>query len=314
MSRYDIVFIGTAIIDSIIKGFDPVPVSVTGYRAESGSLNIGGEAVNGSIAAAKLGMKTAVMCTLGDDAAGGMITADLMDHGVDTDCIVRSSVHPTPITTMFVAEDGSRKSITNKAHKYNFHPERYVELFSDTKAIVLGSLLRAPFDDPCVIKAVVQAAHSEGITVFADTKLPNFNKLSIDDFDDSLPMIDYITPNEDEGRYCTGEDDPGRMADTFLEKGSRNVIIKLGGKGCFFKNREEEIFLPAYGIDAVDATGAGDNFLAGFASEILRGKNESEALAFANACGAISATAVGAGTALRDREQVRKFMDENRIS
>ena len=313
MKRYDIVFIGTAIIDSIIKGFDPVPVSVTGYKAESGSLNIGGEAVNGSIAAAKLGMKTAIMCSLGDDAAGDMITAELMSHGVDTDCIVRSSDHPTPITTMFVAEDGSRKSITNKAHKYNFHPERYLELFSDTKAIVLGSLFRAPFDDASVIRTVVEAAHSKGITVFADTKLPNFTKLSIDDFAESLPMIDYITPNEDEGRYCTGEDDPQMMADALLQKGARNVILKLGGKGCFLKNRDEELLLPAYGIDAVDATGAGDNFLAGFASEILRGKSKSDALAFANACGAISTTAVGAGMALRDRDQVCEFMYENKM-
>lgn len=150
--------------------------------------------------------------------------------------------------------------------------------------------------------------------MFADTKLPNFNKLSIDDFADSLPMIDYITPNQDEGRYCTGEDDPGKMTDVFLEKGACNVIIKLGGRGCFFKNQDDELLLPAYGIDVVDATGAGDNFLAGFASEILRGESVREALAFANACGAISATAVGAGTALRDREQVLKFMDENRIS
>ena len=124
-------------------------------------------------------------------------------------------------------------------------------------------------------------------------------------------MIDFITPNEDEGRYCTGEDDPGRMADALLEKGVRNVIIKLGANGCLFRNRDKEILLPAYGIDAVDATGAGDNFLAGFASEILRGKSGSEALAFANACGAISATAVGAGTALHDADQVRKFMIEN---
>lgn len=312
MRGYDIVFIGTAIIDSIIKGFDPDPVSVTGYRAESGSLNIGGEAVNGSIAAAKLGMKTAVLCALGNDTAGDMIASELVSHGVDTDCIIRSPNHPTPITTMFVAEDGSRKSITNKAHKYNFHPERYADLFSDTKAVVLGSLFRAPFDDPGVIRSVVEAARSKGVTVFADTKLPNFTKVGIDDITDSLPMIDYITPNEDEGRYCTGEDDPREMADAFLKRGARNVIIKLGRKGCFFKNRDVEVLLPAYDIDAVDATGAGDNFLAGFASEILCGENVSDALAFANACGAVSTTAVGAGTALRDGDQVREFMAGSR--
>lgn len=56
MRKHEIVFIGTAIMDSIIRGFDPEPVSVTGFRAESGSVNIGGEAVNGAIAASKLGM------------------------------------------------------------------------------------------------------------------------------------------------------------------------------------------------------------------------------------------------------------------
>ena len=326
MSRYDIVFIGTAIIDSIIKGFDPEPVSATGFRAESCSLNIGGEAVNGAIAAAKLGMETAILCSLGNDKAGDMIKAELAEHNVDTSCIVRSDEHPTPVTTMFVAEDGSRKSITNEAHRYNFHPEQYAEAFSDAKAVVLGSLFRAPFDDPDVLRAVVEAAHKSGAFVFADTKLPNFRKLSLDDIKGSLPLIDFITPNEDEARYCTGEDDPDKAADIFLSKGVQNVIIKLGSKGCFFKGRdasesgegskyeegsiyeEETISLPAYDIDAVDATGAGDNFLAGFASEIIQGRSIREALTFANACGAICASAVGAGTALQNREQVQNLV------
>ena len=89
------------------------------------------------------------------------------------------------------------------------------------------------------------------------------------------------------------------------------MIIKLGGKGCFFKNKEESIFLPAFGIEAVDATGAGDNFLAGFAAEIIRGSSVRDALAFANACGAICSTAVGAGTALQSREQVLDFLKLN---
>ena len=123
MSRYDIVFVGTAIVDAILKGFDPQPVTATGYRADSCSLHAGGEAVNGSIAAAKLGMKTAILCPLGKDAAGSMIEAELAANGVDTGLIVRSEEHPTPVTTMFVAADGSRRSITNKAHRYNWHPE-----------------------------------------------------------------------------------------------------------------------------------------------------------------------------------------------
>ena len=159
-----------------------------------------------------------------------------------------------------------------------------------------------------MIRAITTEAYAKGITVFADTKLPNFTKINLNDIADSLPMIDYITPNEDEARYCSGEEEPEKMADVLLEKGVRNVIIKLGSKGCFFKNKEESLYLPAHDIDAVDATGAGDNFLAGFASELIRGSNVRQALAFANACGAICTSAVGADTALRDKTQVQNFM------
>ena len=309
MSRYDVVFIGTAILDSVIKGFDPEPVSVAGFRAESGSINAGGEGVNGSVAASKLGMKSALLCFLGKDQAGDLIEAELARFGVDTSCIIRTDDHPTPITTIFVAEDGNRKSITNNAHSYNFHPEQYPDMFTDTKAVVIGSLFRAPFNDPEVVRAVVSEAHSRGIPVFADTKIPNFRRLTLDDIADSLPMIDYITPNEDEARFFTGEDKPEKMAEAFLAKGVKNVIIKLGGKGCLLVNNEEKIHLYAHKIDVVDATGAGDNFMAGFVSEIIRGSDVKDALAFANACGAICATAVGTGTALRDREQVLKLVN-----
>jgi len=87
------------------------------------------------------------------------------------------------------------------------------------------------------------------------------------------------------------------------------VIIKLGNKGCLMKNAEKTVRLDAYAIDAKDATGAGDNFAAGFVSELIRGRTPEEALRFANACGAICTTAIGAGTALKNRDQVLSFMD-----
>ena len=304
MKTVDLVCVGMALVDSIIKGFDPNPVSASGYRAASGSLNVGGEAVNEAMAAAKLGMSTGILCSLGEDAAGDMIVAALDRCGVDTKPILRSVEHPTPVTTMFVRDDGTRRSITNGAHRYNFHPERHTDRFTGARALILGSLFRAPFDDPTIIHAVLTAAKAENQTVFADTKLPNFQFLKLEDLRDSLPLIDYITPNEDEARYFSGKESPEDMADVFLGCGVKNVIIKLGGKGCFFKNEEESVSLPACRISAIDATGAGDNFVAGFASEILRGASNADALRFANACGAICTTAVGAGTALKSREQV----------
>ncbi len=306
--QYDLICIGMALVDSIIRGFDPKPVSASGYRAASGSLNVGGEAVNEAVAAARLGLKTGIVCALGEDEAGAMVRGALLKNGVDISRTVKAP--GTPVTTMFVHADGTRKSITNEAHRHNFHPERDPAAFTDARALILGSLFRAPFDDPGIIFAVLQAAKAAGQMVIADTKLPNFRFLRLEDIRDALPLIDCITPNEDEARYFTGRESPDGMADALLSYGVKRVIVKLGAKGCLMKTPEKTVRLPRFAIRAVDATGAGDNFAAGFASELLRGKTAEEALLFANACGAICATAVSAGTALKSREQVLRFMEE----
>lgn len=312
--KLDILCIGTALVDSIIKGFNPEPVSASGYRAVSGSINVGGEAVNEAMTASKLGMATGILCSLGQDDGGEMVVNALKACGVYTDSVIRSNEHPTPVTTMFVNDDGTRKSITNSSHRYNFHPEKYPEIIASARALILGSLFRAPFNEKEVISTVLNIAKKEGVPVFADTKLPNFNKLSLEDIKESLPLVDYITPNEDEAKYYTGKSEPSEMADVFLNYGIKNVIIKLGGKGCFFKNSKTSIILPAYNINAVDATGAGDSFVAGFAAELLRGADIRTALIFANACGAICTTAVGAGTALKNRDQVVNFVSNSESS
>ena len=304
--NFDVICIGMALADLIIRGFDPTPVSASGYVAESASLNPGGEAVNEAVAAAKLGMKTGIFCALGNDPAGEIVRSELRKNGVDTRSVVGSPA--TPVTVMFVRADGTRKSITNQAHRFNFHPEKEPDLFTDARAVILGSLFRAPFDDPAVIHAVVSAAKAGGQLVLADTKLPNFRFLTLEDIRDSLPLIDWITPNEDEARHFTGKEEPEEMADVFLEYGVKNVVVKLGSRGCLLKNRETVLRLPPEEIEAVDATGAGDNFAAGLVSEILRGAAPEEALRFANACGAICTTAVGAGTALKNREQVLRLI------
>ena len=305
--NFDVICVGMALVDLIIRGFNPTPVSASGYVADSASLNAGGEAVNEAAAAAKLGLRTGILCALGNDPAGEIVLNGLRKVGVDVSSVIRTAA--TPVTTMFVKADGTRQSITNQAHRFNFHPEKEPSLFTNAKAVILGSLFRAPFDDPDVICGVVSAAKAAGQIIVADTKLPNFRVLTLEDIRDALPQIDYITPNEDEARYFTGETEPEAMADILLGYGVKNVVIKLGSRGCLLKNRNMTLRLPPEPVQAVDATGAGDNFVAGFVSELLRGAASEEALRFANACGAICTTAVGAGTALKDRNQVLSFLN-----
>ena len=229
-SKYDIITTGMALVDSIVIGYDPKPVHGRVFRAEGGSLYAGGEAVNSAIAAAKLGMKTAIFCHLGEDEAGRLVEEALKSNGVAVDAILKDQ-HPTPVSTLLVDCSGERSSVTNSAHRFNFRPDRYAESLAGAKAVIIGSLFRAPFDDAGIIKRFLEQVKENGSIVFADTKVPNFRELSLDDIRESLPLIDYITPNEDEARYFTGKTEPAEMAEVFHEAGAENVIIKLGNKG-----------------------------------------------------------------------------------
>ena len=312
--KFDAVVIGVALIDCVIKGFDPEPISSRGFHAESLTLAPGGEAFNQCMTAARLGAKVQIVCGLAEDASGDLICHQLQCAGTDTSAVIMRTEPGTPVTTMFVDGDGNRKSITGNAHAYNIHPEKYLEpLLSNADAVSLGSLFRAPFNDPDVIRAVLEMAKSHGLTIYADTKLPNARKLTLEDLKECLPMVDYITPNEDEALYYTGESDPEKAADVFLGYGIKNVIIKLGARGCFFKNASEKLRLPSYRIDAVDATGAGDNFLAGFVTARADGCGHEEALKFATACAAICTMSIGATTGVKSREQVLEFMREHEL-
>ena len=303
---YDLICMGMGLVDSILRGFRPEPVAAAGYLADSNTLAVGGEAVNAACAAAKLGLRTALVCALGEDEAGSMVRHALERDGVDLSRIRKGPA--TPVSTIFVREDGTRKSIINDAHRYQYHPERDPTSFTDARVLHLGSLFRAPFDDPEVILGVLQAAKAAGETVIADTKLPRGRAMGLAEIRGCLPLIDYLTPNEEEAAYLTGKSDPEEMARALLDAGVRCAVVKLGGKGCILKNARETLRLPAYEIHAVDATGAGDHFAAGLAAEMLQGKSGAEALFFASACAAICTTALGAGTALKNRAQVLRFM------
>ena len=303
-----VVCIGTVILDCIVRGFDPVPVSETGFHAGSTALFPGGEALNQAVTLAKLGMEPRIVCGTGEDGASVLLLSELEKYHVDTRFILHPEGMSTPVTVMFVDEKGGRKSVTNDAHHLNIRPDLDLSYLEGAAAVSLGSLFRAPFDDPEIIYKVVSAAKEKGLPVFADTKLPNFRKLSLSDLADSLPLLDFITPNEPEARYFSGKENPEDCADVFLSFGVKNVIIKLGAEGCLLKNKDLCLRLPAEDVNAVDATGAGDNFLGGLITATLLQYDLPKALRFANICGGICSTMPGATTALLDRDQVLSRM------
>jgi len=95
-----------------------------------------------------------------------------------------------------------------------------------------------------------------------------------------------------------------------LGKGVKKVIVTLGSKGALYMDGEEMFEVPAFKVESVDTTAAGDSFCGALAVAIAEGKGMREAIRFASACAAISTTRLGAQPSLPRREEVEEFLSK----
>ena len=274
LRQIDVVCVGQAVVDCITRGRksfgegDPQSRPVT--IAESIHLATGGDAVNEAFVLTKLKARVSLVCGLGRDLAGDILFSEAKNRGVCTDHISRLDDLRTPIANLMVQEDGSRYSINSQATLLEGYIPS-VKALENARIVSFASLFRAPLDRAETVRELIKAASAQGSIVCADTKLPTFRKMSLDDLKDVLPLVDYIFPNEKEAAWYTGEDRYEKMAEKLLSFGIKNVVIKTGPEGCFAASGTEMFTLPALPVKAVDTTGAGDNFVAGFLSALLEG-------------------------------------------
>lgn len=89
-----------------------------------------------------------------------------------------------------------------------------------------------------------------------------------------------------------------------MDQGAQNVIITLGEKGAYLKNKKDDIIIPTYKVNAIDTTGAGDCFTGVFATYLAEGKNMVEAIKYANIASSISVTRPGAVPSLPTKKEI----------
>lgn len=134
--------------------------------------------------------------------------------------------------------------------------------------------------------------------------------------DEFLSECYMVTPNEVEAEEITGVevkdlDSAKQAAAYFREKGVTDVVITLGSRGVFVSSKGKEIIVPAYKVDAIDTTGAGDAFNGGLLAALSEGKELWEAVRFANGLAALSVQRLGTTPAMPTREEIDKFLAEH---
>lgn len=305
----EVTCIGQALVDCITRLGDQDQIRGRVHRAKSISLNIGGDAVNESTVLSRLGHRVRLVCGVGDDIAGRMILSRMNELGVDISRLYVGKELVTPIANLLINEDGSRQSYNSDATLLGSYAPKE-DVTAATKIVSLASLFRAPLDRSEIVKKLIISAKDQGAIVCADTKMPTFRQMDLSQLADVLTLIDYIFPNDAEAAFYSGKKDIRDAAAYFRSLGVKNVIVKAGKDGCYVSGENETFHMKALPVKAIDGTGAGDNFVAGFLSALLRGFSLYDCCRYGTVCAAVCVQNTGASGGVKSREEADRFFNE----
>lgn len=313
MDRIDVAVIGVALMDLPLGPLDEQIFKKETVIVPEIKLTTGGDALNEAVILSRLGKKSALMSRIGTDMLGDLLVKRCEDEGVDHSRLQRDPQTDTRINVVVIGKEGQRHFVkTTGAGSASLEPEDIDYGFiAGAKAISLASLFCSRLRNPETVLKILKEARAHSVATFADM-VPMTGGETIRDIGEALSYLDYFLPNREEASLLTGLSDPDEMANQLLSYGPGNVIIKLGQEGCLVKNRKERYRIPAFSVDAVDTTGAGDNFAAGFITAVLDGMELEECGIFASAAAAVSTEAVGATEAVTDKNQVMEFLLKNK--
>ncbi len=313
MNRFDVVCIGVVLIDLPLGPLDEQIFREETTMVSRIALTTGGDALNEAIVLARLGKNPALVGQVGADMLGDIIIRRCEEEGVDHSGLRIDPEVETRINVVVIGKDGQRHFVkTQGAGSRSFRPDEIdYRLIGNARAVSLASIFCSKLRDPETICRILKTARDNGTATFADM-VPMTGGETIRDIAASLPYLDYFMPNLEEAAMLTGLDEPDQMADCLLRHGIKNVIIKLGAEGCLIKNNKERYLVPAYPADAIDTTGAGDNFTAGFITAVLDGMKLEDCGAFANAVAAVSTESMGAVGGVKNKRQIEAYRSEKK--
>ena len=211
-----------------------------------------------------------------------------------------------------VTDEGERTFVTNRngsLWKENIEHVDF-EKMKQAKILSLASIFNCPLLDGKTLVKIFKEAKAAGMTITADMIKPRLGE-TLDDIREALSYVDYFFPNFDEACLMTGETEESKVADKLFECGVKNVIMKIGKRGCYIRNAAGAMIVPACkGVTAIDTIGAGDNFASGFISALLQCKDIRDCGIYANCTAAISVQYVGATTGVRNKEMVEEMLEK----
>lgn len=305
MPKLDIAIAGEINLDLILYGLPQQMPTERELIASKFSITLGSSSAIVVHNLSALGSRVGFVTKVGDDACGNMALVRVAASGADISRIVRSENTLTGITIILQHEhDRHILTYLGTISELRFEDLDLAYLTS-ARHFHLSSLFLQRALQPGVPE-LFRRMKKAGLTTSLDTNDDPDDQWS-GVFDEVLPYVDVLLPNEREAMKMAHAEDLETAVDRLSQR-VKTVAVKLGKRGAMAICDGKRFTAPAAKVDVVDPVGAGDSFDAGFLHQYVNGSDIQTCLAYGNRCGAFSTTAAGGTEAFRDQVKLREFL------
>ncbi len=305
MSKRNILVVGSANIDLVAR-VSRIPQPGETLMGRSFATVCGGKGANQAMAAARLGASVAFLGCVGADAFAEQQRESLGGAGVCLDYMKTVDHQPTGTAIIEVSDGGENSIVVVPGANFELTPD---DLWNRRAAFEAADAVLLQLEVPVeTVEAALYLAKECGAVSILDIGSDQVITPEV------LGKASVISPNRSEAERLTGRDinthdDVLAAARLLLNYGADHVVMKLGAEGSRYVARDSDQFSPAFSVDVVDTTAAGDAFTAALGVRWEDG-NMAEVLRYANAVGALTATKAGAQPSLPDGNAVTAFLKQ----
>lgn len=271
-------------------------------------LRPGGSVANTAIVLAKLGVQVRLIGRTGNDRWADIALAPLLEYNVDVSAVRRDAGESTGLIFIPVTPDGERTMFSYRGANVRIPPQEIVpELLQGSRILHISGYNFLETPQRTSTWRAIDLAQQAGIPLSLDVGVEPALRARAE-IESLLPSVSILSLGMDEASPLFNVDSPEEAAQSALERGVLAAAIKLGSQGCLLADHDRVFRQPAFPVQVVDTTGAGDAFCAGLLFAYLRRLDLPVAATIANASGALATAAIGGGPVLPGRDQLIHFL------
>ncbi|MCM3032984.1 ribokinase [Niallia sp. MER 6] len=251
----------------------------------------GGKGANQAVAAARLGAEVFMVGCVGEDNFGETIVNNFTANGVNTTYVERVTHSETGTAHITLAEGDNSIIVVKGANDYVTPDlvEKALNVISESDVVLIQQEIPEE-----TVEYVVEICFANNVPLLLNPAPARPISKTV------IEKATYLTPNESEAAILFEDKDIHEVLKEFPNK----LLVTEGKNGVRYYDGINEIVIPAYSVEAVDTTGAGDTFNAAFAVAVAEGKSMEDSIRFANRAASLSVTKFGAQGGMPTREEV----------